>query len=260
MVTGISTACFYPELTEKSLLRTGELGFRTAELFFNSSCELKGAILHELDAIRHHYGIEVVSVHPFTSFAEGSLFFSDYERRVLDGLDFYRRYFDAAAQLGARFLVMHGGKAIKKLPPDFYAERLARVIRAGKEFGITVTHENVVHFSCESVGYTKQLAALLGDAFHMTLDIKQCVRTGEDPFAFIRELGPHIDHVHVSDHGLRGDCLPPGEGDFDFPSLFEQLGATGYRGAYIIELYSSGFSNDRQLLEAERYLHNCRKG
>lgn len=259
MVTGISTACFYPELTEKSLLRTADLGFRTAELFFNSPSELGGAILRELAAIRQHYGMEIVSVHPFTSFAEGYIFFSDYERRVTDGLDLYRRYFAAAAQLGARFLVLHGGKAAKNMPAEFYAERLARVIHAGREFGITVTHENVVHFSCESVGYTKELAALLGDTFHMTLDIKQCVRAGENPFAFIQELGPHIDHVHVSDHGLRGDCLPPGEGDFDFPSLFEQLEATGYRGAYIIELYSSGFSNDRQLLEAERYLHNCRK-
>ncbi len=257
MVTGISTACFYPELTEKSLLRTAELGFRTAELFFNSSSELNGTILHELESIRHHYGMEIVSVHPFTSFAEGYIFFSDYERRVTDGLDLYRRYFLAAAQLGARFLVMHGGKAAKQLPAEFYAERLARVIRAGREFGITVTHENVVHFSCESVGYAKQLAELLGDAFRMTLDIKQCVRAGEDPFSFIQELGTHIDHVHVSDHGLRGDCLPPGEGDFDFPSLFGHLEASGYRGAYIIELYSNGFSNDRQLLESERYLRNC---
>lgn len=258
MATGISTACFYPKPTEESLLRTAELGFRTAEVFFNSYSELGGAVLHELDAIRRHYGIDIVSVHPFTSFAEGYIFFGDYERRVRDGLELYRRYFEAAARLGARFLVLHGGKAAKNLPPEFYAERLARLIDVGRESGITVTHENVVHFTCESVSYASQLAALLGDSFRMTLDIKQCERAGQDPFAFIRELGPHIDHVHVSDHGPRGDCLPPGEGEFDFHTLFGRMESIGYRGAYIIELYSNGFAEDRQLLDAQRFLHSCR--
>lgn len=256
-VTGISTACFYPQLTEKSLARAGELGFKTVELFFNSASELGGHILQELNDIRHRYGMEIVSVHPFTAFAEGYIFFSDYERRVDDGLDLYRRYFDAAAQLGARLLVLHGGKTIKHLPPEFYAERLARLIDAGREFGVTVAHENVVHFTCERVDYAKKLAELLGDSFRMVLDIKQCVRAGQDPFAFIREVGPHIDHVHVSDHGTRGDCLPPGEGDFDFRRLIRELDKSGYRGAYIIELYSNGFTDDRQLLDAQRYLHTC---
>lgn len=256
-VTGISTACFYPKLTEDSLAWAGELGFQTVELFFNASCELGGPTLQDLDAIRRSYGMDIVSVHPFTSVAEGSLFFSDYERRVDDGLDLYRRYFEAAAQLGAHLLVLHGGKAVKHLPPEFYAERLARLIEAGHEFGVTVAHENVVHFACESVDYAKKLASLLGDSFRMVLDIKQCVRAGQDPFAFIRELGAHIDHVHVSDHGARGDCLPPGEGDFDFTRLFRELSGAGYRGASIIELYSNGFTDVCQLTAARRYLEKC---
>ena len=76
MITGLSTACFYPMTTEESLERTGALGFRTAEIFFNSFSELGGPILKKLEETRARYGIDVVSVHPFTSFAEGYIFFS----------------------------------------------------------------------------------------------------------------------------------------------------------------------------------------
>ena len=258
MITGLSTACFYPMTTEESLERTGALGFRTAEIFFNSFSELGGPILKKLEETRARYGIDVVSVHPFTTFAEGYIFFSEYERRVEDGLELYRHYFDAAARLGARILVLHGGKAAKNIPAELYAERLHRLVRLGHECGITVAHENVVHFSCESVAYTKALADLLGDNFYMTLDIKQCVRAGQDPFAFISTLGRHIVHVHVSDHGVKGDCLPPGEGDFDFRALFRALDGVGYTGAYIIELYSCNFRADAQLTAGGNFLRKCK--
>ena len=257
MITGLSTACFYPLRTEESLERVGALGFHTAEIFFNSISELHDPILSRLKEIQNRYDLNVVSVHPFTSFAEGYIFFSDYERRVTDGLELYRRYFSAASRLGARVLVLHGGKAVKHIPPEFYAERLNRLIEEGRQFGITVAHENVVHFACESLRYARRLARLLGDRFKMVLDIKQCVRAGQDPFEFIREIGSHIVHVHVSDHGVKGDCLPPGEGEFDFRSLIRALRLSGYGGAYITELYSSGFQKDSQLIRADRFLHGC---
>lgn len=257
MITGLSTACFYPALTEDSLERTGALGFRTAEIFFNSFSELGGPVLDRLNAIRLQYGMDIVSVHPFTSFAEGYLFFGDYERRVSDGLELYRHYFRAAQRLGARILVLHGGQAAKNIPPELYAQRLGRLIDTGREFGVTVAHENVVHFSCETVEYALRLADRLGDRFKMVLDIKQCVRAGQDPFRFAREMGPHLAHVHVSDHGVRGDCLPPGEGTFDFTAFFRTLREIGYTGACITELYSSGFRTDSQLIAGDRLLHRC---
>ena len=42
---GASTACFYPLETERALKRVGELGFSTAEVFFNSFSELRGPLL-----------------------------------------------------------------------------------------------------------------------------------------------------------------------------------------------------------------------
>ena len=90
MEIGVSTACFYPEETERALRRCGEMGVRCTEIFFNAPSELDGAFLRELVQIREAYGIRVAAVHPFTSRIEPYLLFSGYERRYRDGLDFYR--------------------------------------------------------------------------------------------------------------------------------------------------------------------------
>ena len=40
MLAGISTACFYPELTERGLSYIAGLGAQAAEVFFNAASEL----------------------------------------------------------------------------------------------------------------------------------------------------------------------------------------------------------------------------
>ena len=36
-------------------------------------------------------------------------------------------------------------------------------------------------------------------------------------------LGSRVVHVHISDHGEKGDCLPLGSGSFRIRSFLEQL-------------------------------------
>ena len=59
MEIGVSSSCFYPELIEKSLETVGHLGAKTAEIFFNSPCELEGKILKELCRIKDYYDIQI---------------------------------------------------------------------------------------------------------------------------------------------------------------------------------------------------------
>ena len=75
----------------------------------------------------------------------------------------------------------------------------------------------------ESGSYMVELLALpfllemrdaLGKQARFVLDIKQAVRSGEDPLAMLRGLGSHVVHVHMSDHGEYGDCLLLGKGAF----------------------------------------------
>ena len=120
---GVSTACFYPMKTEDPLKLLGESGFEIAEVFLNSFSELEDGYLYELRRIAEYYGMRISSVHPFTCFPEGFLLFSEYERRFQDGVEFYKRYCNAANILGGKFIVPHGDGERNKLPIELVAER-----------------------------------------------------------------------------------------------------------------------------------------
>ena len=66
------------------------------------------AFYEQLGAQARQLGLDIVSVHPYTSLMEGLLLFSDYQRRTEDGLMQYQRYLECAAALGARFFTFHG--------------------------------------------------------------------------------------------------------------------------------------------------------
>ena len=90
------------------------------------------------------------------------------------------------------------------------------------------------------------------------LDIKQAVRSGEDPFAMLRGLNSHIVHVHISDHGEYGDCLPLGKGRFD--AFLKELAAVSPDCSVILELYRSGFSDVAELAANYTLLRNRIEG
>lgn len=253
---GASTACFYPMETEIALGRLGGLGFPAAEVFFNSFSELRGPLLEAIRQEQRAYGLRVVSVHPFTSGTEPYFLFSAYERRFRDTLDYYKRYFDAANALGAEILVMHGAKIGASVSEELYFDRFGELVRLGRAHGVTVAQENVVQFASESAGFLERMRAALGGDFHMVLDLKQAVRSGLDPLALARQFAGAIVHVHVSDHLPGRDCLPPGEGAFDFAALFRLLQSGGYRGSFVIELYAGNFQEDMQLLRAKAFLES----
>ncbi len=212
MEIGASSACFYPMETEKAFLNIAKLGFGCSEIFFNSPSELDAPFLKELKAISDTYSTAVTSLHPYTSFAEGYILFSSYKRRFYDGIELYKRYFEAAAELGAKYIVLHGAKQIKKeICAEEYAERFAALNETAKGFGCSVAHENVVNFVGQTPEFMKQMKSHIGDDFKMVLDIKQARRTGIDPLAFIEEMGSSIVHVHLSDFNNSCDCVPPSE-------------------------------------------------
>lgn len=257
MSIGASSACFYPMETEKAFLRIAELGFKHSEIFFNSSCELKSSFVKELCTIRDAFGINVTSLHPYSSFSEGYDFFSKYERRFADGVESYKRYFEAAAALGAKYIVLHGSKYRVEIPTEEYARRFMKLNECANSFGCTVAHENVVNFSGATPGFMKLMKDYLGDSFKMVLDVKQARRADINPSEFIDIMGRNIVHVHLSDFNSHCDCMPPGrEGFFDFGNLFTRLDKAGYDGKYIIELYSDNFSNEREISDSARYLND----
>lgn len=250
MLTGMSSSCFYPLETEKSLKKCGELGFSNVELFVNTYSELIDPIKSEFKRIKDYYGMNICSVHPFTSFAESTVLFGAYQRRVEDGLDFYKNYFEFAAFLGAKYLILHGAKIGPYADNEDYFERYARLYSIGQSFGVTVSQENVVLFRSQSVDFIKKMSDYLGKDFSMTLDLKQCRRAGENPLDFIKSVGEKIDHIHLSDYNDESDCVPPFEGKENYETIIQSLRLKGYSGKFIIELYQKNFEKDQQIVDA----------
>ena len=255
MEIGASSACFYPLETEKSFLRIAELGFTCSEIFFNSRCELDSSFIRQLKDIKDAYGVDVVSLHPYRSFSEGYDFYSSYKRRFEDAVDNYKRYFDAANMLGAKFIVMHGAKGKTDICADEYAERFGMLNEVAKSWGCMVAHENVVDFMGESTQFMSFMKNTLGDNFKMVLDVKQAARAGVDPKDFIEAMSDSIVHVHLSDFNSSKDCIAPSkQGERDFEELFSLLHKTGYNGKYMIELYSDNYSKENEILKSAKYL------
>lgn len=256
MKIGISSSCLYPMQTEEALRTVGELGAKTAEIFFNSPSELEKPLLGELVAIKDFYGMEIRSVHPFTSAYETYLLFSDYKRRTLDGVEFYKQYFGAAKVLGAEMVVLHGGLSAARIEPDRYAENYIILHNAARENELYIAHENVHNHLCGNPSFMKALADNVGDEFKMVLDIKQCRRCGVSEDEYIDSLGSKIYQVHISDCLGEESCLAPGAGKYDFENLFKKLKSVGYDKSAIIELYRQNFAEISELSTAKAFLEN----
>lgn len=256
MKAGVSTASLYPLHTEDALREIAQRGIKTAEIFFNCNTEFEGEIFGEITSIVNDYSMEISSVHPFSSPMETVYLFTDYDRRVDEIMDKYRRYFEAMNRLGAKIFVLHGALQSAKIDKPLYAERLYGLTRAGYEFGITVAQENVCYCKSHSVEFLTYLSEQLGEDAHFVLDIKQAVRSGISPFDIIDVLGKKIVHYHISDHRQGADCLPVGEGDFDFARFINTLESLDYNGALIVELYRENYNDYDQLIRSAKTMEN----
>ena len=245
---GVSTACLYPKLLENSLYDLAVSGISCVEIMTNSDSELNRAFICALRDMLTRFDISCPSFHTHTGALETMLFFSEYPRRLRDGLEAYKRYFEAMNLLGAEVYVFHGAKAGSVSSVPFYAERLGELVRLGQRFGITVAQENVCYCESGSLRFLKALAAELGDDAHFVVDTKQAVRSKENPFDLVRALGSRIACVHISDHSELGDCLPLGKGRFAVRAFLKALIDAQADCPVMLELYRGGFDSITDLV------------
>lgn len=257
MRIGMSTACFYPRPLEEILPVIAGLGVHAVEIFFNTESEARPRFYETLGAQARSLGLDVVSVHPYTSLMEGMLLFSDYARRTEDGMMQYQRYFECAAALGARFLTFHGERDMGQKDDPARWERKCRAYRRlceiGAACGVTLAQENVAWCRSRDPAF---LHALYRDVpeLRYTLDIKQAYRAGQSWKAFADAMGDRLVNVHINDFSAEQSCLMPGAGTMDYASFFSRLRADGYDGHTIIEVYRSNFGAPEELQYAVRTL------
>ena len=257
MNTGISTACLYPMETEQALQILLDLGYRRFEVFLNCMEELQPPFLRELKRRADGVGAEFMSVHPFTSAVESSLLFGDYPRRTEEGFDLYRRYFAAAAYLGAKWVVIHGQpQGHGKLSDQGYWQRFGELYRLGGLEGAYPAQECVRRFRAADTAFVAGMRESLGDQCAFVLDVKQCRMVGTPWQDMVRAMGQRLVHVHLSDWDEEHPCLLPGAGKGGFLPLRRALEQRNYSGAVITEVYRENFQELSQLKNSLYFTKN----
>lgn len=254
MKIGISTSCLYPMYTERSFELIAKNGTELTEIFFNANCELEPPFIKDLCNIKDAYGIFVSSVHPTMSLAESFMLFSNYDRRFYEGLEIFKRYGEIAAQLKAKYVIMHGGKPNGTMDNYGYFDRFAKVAEVVRANGATLLQENVVKFRAGDIKALGDMSEYLGDNVNFCLDVKQSLRGGYSPYDVLKLLGSKIKHLHISDSNENCDCMLPLDGNFDFKRFLCEAKANGYEGDAVIEVYRNAFDEPNELFDAHKKL------
>lgn len=265
MRAGVSTACLYPMETADVLRRLLENGVDCFEIFFNTFSEIQNDYTSTLLNMLSEYNASVKSIHPFTSGYEPYLIFTDYEKRYLETLEFYRYYFFCAAHLGAKIVVLHGDRKtyLNGISDELYFERFAKLAEIGREYGVTLAQENVNLFRSQNPAFIRKMRDYLGDDASFVFDIKQAVRSHNDPYEMCEAMGENLVHIHINDNDENNDCLLPGKGKTDYKRIFDILKSNNYSGDFIIEVYRSNFAKLNELIDSYQYVQklieqNCR--
>ena len=258
MKCGISTSCLYPMETKESLQTLTDMGFQEFEVLFNTFREIQSSYTLKMRKRLDDYGAVMRSIHPFTSGFESALIFTNYRTRFLDGLEFYKQYFEAANILGASILVLHGQNNCGRyggIEEKDYLEKYLALYELGQQFGITVAQENVNGFRSANPSFIRRMREQLQNCCAFVFDVKQAVRAGFDPYDMCDAMGKNLIHVHINDNAPSQDCLLPGNGTMDYPRLLRQLKQQDYHGSFIIEVYRRNFEKLEELNSSAMYLN-----
>lgn len=250
MNIGISTASYYPLETELALEEVGKTGAKNTEIFFNAESELKSSFVDILIDVKKKYGLTVTSVHPTMSLAESFMIFSAYERRFYESLENFARYSEVAAELGAKYVILHGGKPNGILSDEEYCERYMALKRVTAKNGVTVLQENVAKFRSGDIEFLRSMKEILGDEAEFCFDVKQAVRCGYLPTETANEFIDNIKHLHISDHSVASDCLLPLNGKFNYSEFFEMLKSNNFNGSCMIEVYNDAYKNYSEIVDS----------
>lgn len=255
MDIGISTACFYPTLTEEALDKVAKMNIHKAEVFFNAVAEYDIEYCKRLEEILAAGQIEVVSVHAFCIILEPYLF-NEYERRRSDSFLILQKFLSAAQYLGAKYYTFHGNLAratTQSFDYAAYAAQLDRIADLSGEYGIRLAWENVSW--CQSgapqfIERTMEYAK--SDNIGFTFDFKQAFRSQHQPEEYFKVMGDKIVNIHINDMDVENQCCLPGKGILDYPKYFSLL--QDYHGDLILEVYSENYDNSIQILNSISYL------
>ena len=265
MEIGISTASFYSRSrTEDAITTIGALGAKLCEVFLDSYSEYeKGFGLLFLDRARQA-GLKIASIHAMSQQFEPQLF-SLSPRQKEDAWALLEKVFAQGQRLGAKNYVMHGPALLRGALKNAELTRIGPIVdeiaRLAGEYGLTLCWENVSWCMFSRPEFAEEILSVTKEEnLRFTLDIKQAIRSGRDPFRYLSAMGSRLGHVHLCDYSTAGGKLTlslPGRGQFDFARLGKELRQMGYGGVCIIEPYSDLYGDPSEIAQSMAYLSRC---
>lgn len=257
MKIGVSTGCFFPRQTVNALETVALTGAKYTEIFFNTDSELDEEYVYSLKNIADANGIQVVSVHPFTSAIETFMFWAKSDYKLSDSIKYYEKYFRACQILGTKYVVIHGCHISSEyMTMKKYTEILNLLSRKAREYGVYICQENVVKFKCGYIDNLIELKKYADSEIKFVFDIKQAVRAGQDIYSLIDIMGDRISHVHISDFNDSRNSLLPGQGIFDYGEMFEYISGKYDVEFALIEVYNENITEDYGLSQSLDLLKN----
>ena len=258
MKVGVSTASlFMRKNNEEALPFLDELGVHTAEIFLTSFSEYEKPFAQMLASKKGN--VDVNSVHILNTQFEPQLF-NTHPRVQGDAFYWLDKVLQSIQILGAPYYTFHGASRVKRssrsgINDDFVAIKrgFEKIIAACEKYGVTLCLENG-----EWPTYTRGgLFSKINDdlpKLRTVLDIKQA-RISEYPYeAYIDEMGERLAYVHISDTDTKGKMCLPGKGTFDFDTLVRRLKDVGFDGAFLIEVYTDNYGDEKELKKSCDYI------
>ncbi|ADH85924.1 sugar phosphate isomerase/epimerase family protein [Desulfurivibrio alkaliphilus] len=243
---GLSTGCFYRTSIFECLPLIREHGFSMLEI-----CSHPDHLdYHDLALVRRAarqleaWSLEAYSFHaPFAAGLDITSPAAAQRRRSIDEM---LAAVEAAALLGARYLVLHPGPEKELQPePGEYLQRRQNGVLALNEIAarcrlrqVQLVLENMLpHLFCGDISeLLRCLGAVREGGVGTCLDTGHAVLSGE-LFHIATTLAGSLKMIHASDnHGHYDDHLPPGQGGIDWLPLLGHLQRMGFAGGIILEL------------------------
>lgn len=269
MEIGVSTASYFNRMqVEDALLDIGAHGTGLCEVFLNTFSEYRPEFIDLLCQRVDEAGLRVFSVHPMSTQFE-PLLFSLHSRQRGDAWKLFDLVLQAAHKLGASHYVLHGPANLSGAVKNLQLERIAPIFREmialAADYGVTLTLENVSWCVFSKPEYGVALReAVGGHSLKFTLDVKQAIRAGSTPLAFINAVGDDVVNLHLCDAVTRPDgtftLTMPGRGTVDFAAVAAALRLHGYAGPAFIEVYSDMFADTSEIYQCLEQMHQLLDG
>ncbi len=172
----------------------------------------------------------------------------------------YEGAIELSADLGAQAVVMVAGRRSPLVPMSFedanglLAKMLEQLLPVADRLGVTLTVEAVPYGFIETGAQALAFMRATGlTDLKLTIDCANVFFAGGDPAADVREVGPAVGVVHISDSWRkRWAHTQLGAGEVDFDAFAKAVDAIDFHGPTVYELADSEDPAPRIRADIER--------